>query len=59
MSDEWKVPKPSPCVSCGSLHGSVNAELNCLRSAVLALRSELALARNVADTYLRALAPGR
>ena len=47
------------CTACTRYHGSVGAELACLRAAVVRLRGELVAARHVADSFLRALAPGR
>lgn len=42
MDTEWTI-KPEPaCVGCGVRHGSVNAELNCLRIIIRELRSALA-----------------
>lgn len=32
---------PRNCPACGSYHGSVNAEINCLKAAVLRLRAAL------------------
>lgn len=56
--DEWDV-RPDPlCVACGKRH-LPGQEIHCLRRTVVKMRGELAGARHVADTYLRALAPGR
>ena len=59
MKGEWDVPTPNGCTACGAHHGSVAGELNCLRTAVVRLRGELAGARHVCDTLLAALGPGR
>jgi hypothetical protein len=57
---EWDTRPDPPCVACGKRHkGAVSAELQCLRGAVVKLRGEVAGARHVADSILRALAPGR
>ena len=57
---EWDVRPDPVCVACGKRHlGAGTAERNCLRAAVVKLRGELAGARHVADSLLRALAPGR
>jgi hypothetical protein len=37
--------RPGHCTACGIYHGSVGAELNCLRAAVRALRAALQIAR--------------
>ena len=41
-TNDFRVLPPAPCVACGSHHGAVNAEIHCLRRAVLALRARLA-----------------
>ena len=41
-SSDFRVAPPPPCVACGAYHGAVNAEIGCLRRAVVALRTELA-----------------
>jgi hypothetical protein len=38
--------RPGHCIACGIYHGSVGAELNCLRAAVRALRAAWQVARS-------------
>jgi hypothetical protein len=46
----YVVPRPTPCVACGTEHGSVGGEINCLRAAVLLEREKSAdLARRLKD----------
>ena len=56
--NEWDVRPDLPCVACGKRH-LPGQEILCLRRTVVKLRGEVAGARFVADTFLRALAPGR
>lgn len=39
-TNDLRVSPPAPCVACGSHHGAVNAEILCLRRAVVALRAQ-------------------
>lgn len=36
--NDYRVSQPPPCVGCGMLHGGVNAQLNCLRRTIIAMR---------------------
>ncbi len=32
--NDWKVKQPPPCKGCGGVHGSVNARILCLETAL-------------------------
>jgi hypothetical protein len=60
MTGEWDVKADPPCTACGKRHiGAGTAEMNCMRAEIVKLRGELAASRFVADSFARALAPGR
>jgi hypothetical protein len=55
---EWDVKADPSCVACAKRH-TPGTEILCLRREVVKLRGELAASRFVADSFARALGPGR